>query len=235
MNSYESRVAAKKERLNKKADALITKADKLHDDGMTALKAIPFGQPVMPDHHSYKSDISYRKKATGKIEKAHHLYNAADEAERRADAVGTGGVSQDDPDAIPKLEQKLASLKAHHEVMKKINLDARKKGGEVLPAYMLANSNANIRRYEKRIEQLRKVKSVSTIARHFVGKGWEVIDKIEDNRVHFIFEGKPEEDVRAVLKQNGFKWSPSRGAWVRFILNSKYATDRVISFLRAKE
>lgn len=39
--------------------------------------------------------------------------------------------------------------------------------------------------------------------------------KVEDNRVQFVFDGKPDEDVRSILKRHAFKWSPSRGAWVR--------------------
>ena len=36
----------------------------------------------------------------------------------------------------------------------------------------------------------------------------------------FIFDGKPAPEVRDVLKRNAFKWSPSRGAWIRQLNNA---------------
>ena len=36
----------------------------------------------------------------------------------------------------------------------------------------------------------------------------------------FIFPGKPDEDTRSLLKSHAFKWSPSRGAWVRHLNNA---------------
>jgi len=35
------------------------------------------------------------------------------------------------------------------------------------------------------------------------------------NRINLYFEGKPEEDVRNVLKRNGFRWSPKFTCWTR--------------------
>src|SRR3546814_15431282 len=37
----------------------------------------------------------------------------------------------------------------------------------------------------------------------------------QDGRVWLVFPGKPADDVRATLRSRGFKWSPTRGAWVR--------------------
>ena len=34
-------------------------------------------------------------------------------------------------------------------------------------------------------------------------------------RIRVYFPDKPEEDVRRVMKSNGFRWSPSVGAWQR--------------------
>ncbi len=38
-------------------------------------------------------------------------------------------------------------------------------------------------------------------------------DSPADNRLRIFFPGKPNGDVRAMLKSNGFKWAPSIGAW----------------------
>ena len=55
-------------------------------------------------------------------------------------------------------------------------------------------------------------------------------------RYQIIFEGKPEPEVRDVLKTNGFKWAPSQGAWQRQITaNGKWALNRTVEKLKAME
>lgn len=34
-------------------------------------------------------------------------------------------------------------------------------------------------------------------------------------RVQLIFDGKPDDDTRALLKSYGFRWSPRNAAWQR--------------------
>jgi hypothetical protein len=231
MNSYEQKQAARKERYQNRAGKLSQKATALHDAGMEALKAIPFGQPVMPDHHSYKSDIAYRSRAVGKIEKSFEISNKADYYEQKAESVGTGGISSDDPDSIDKLEEKLMKLQETHKKMKDMNAEARKNGTEKpCPTWMLSNSTGNIRNVTKRIEELKERKNL--VPREVVTDLFTMKEDIEDNRILFIFEGKPEEEVRKVLKGRGFKWSPSRGAWVRQLNgNGRFAAKYVIQDL----
>lgn len=42
-----------------------------------------------------------------------------------------------------------------------------------------------------------------------------VIQNIEANRLQIKFDYKPDEEVRNILKGNGFKWSPKNEAWQR--------------------
>ena len=57
--------------------------------------------------------------------------------------------------------------------------------------------------------------------------------KLDDGRYQFEFDGKPEEEVRTILKSNGFKWSPSRGAWVRQATgNGQYGARRAMEQLK---
>jgi hypothetical protein len=228
MNSYELKQAARKERYQNKAENLNQKAHVLHDAGMKALKAIPFGQPVMPDHHSYKSDISYRRRAVGKIEKSFEISNKADHYEQKAESVGTGGVSSDDPDAISKLETKLLELQETHQKMKDLNAEARNNGTEKpCPTWMLSNSNANIRNVQQRIEDLEAKKTM--VAKEVVTPLYTMKEDLEDNRILFIFEGKPSDEIRSILKSSGFKWSPSRTAWVRQLTqNAQHSTRRAM-------
>ena len=59
-------------------------------------------------------------------------------------------------------------------------------------------------------------------------------ESASENRVMFEFEGKPSLEVRNVLKRHGFKWSPRRLAWVRYLNgNGIFAAKLVIEQLNA--
>ena len=65
--------------------------------------------------------------------------------------------------------------------------------------------------------------------------GYTYREDVEENRVMFEFPGKPEDTVRTLLKQHSFKWSPTRGAWVRQLTNAaRYAAAEVRKELDAK-
>jgi hypothetical protein len=51
-------------------------------------------------------------------------------------------------------------------------------------------------------------------------------------RLQLLFDGKPDEKTRSVLKSNGFKWAPSQNAWQRQLTeNAKYSLQRIIKEL----
>lgn len=167
-------------------------------------------------------------------------------------SVGTGGISSDDPQAVEKLEAKLAALEKHQEMMKAANAAIRMKdpakgdaklaelgytpediaklrepdfcGRIGYPAYALQNNNANIRRIRGRIEELKK-RTEST------PEGWEfdggrVVVNTTENRLQVIFDGKPDADVRTELKGEGFRWAPSQGAWQRQLTDNAMRAAR---------
>lgn len=43
----------------------------------------------------------------------------------------------------------------------------------------------------------------------------DIVLNYAENRLQLIFPGKPSDEARALLKANGFKWSPRFGAWQR--------------------
>ena len=167
-------------------------------------------------------------------------------------SVGTGGISSDDPQAVEKLEAKLAALEKHQEMMKAANAAIRMKdpakgdaklaelgytpediaklrepdfcGRIGYPAYALQNNNANIRRIRGRIAELKK-RTEST------PEGWEfdggrVVVNTTENRLQVIFDGKPDADVRTELKGEGFRWAPSQGAWQRQLTDNALRAAR---------
>lgn len=248
MNAYEEKIERRREYYERKA-AEATAASKAEFQSFRSMaEVIPMGQPILVGHHSERGDRAYRGRMERHMEKSVQLNDKAEYYRQKAEAVGTGGISGYDPDAIAKLEEKLEGLKASQEKAKAANKALRlkdtTKGDERLreqgytdeeikklrtpdcfgcigyAPYVLSNNNANIRRIEKRIEQLKA-------AKEHEGEEKETDlykYSIEEGRVQFVFDGKPEPAVRNILKGNHFKWSPSRGAWVRqATANGRYA------------
>ena len=101
--------------------------------------------------------------------------------------------------------------------------------------YKLSNNSANIRRLRQRIAALEKLEADRKAAQEGEAEPAEIVtekytyrEDLEDNRLQFIFDGKPDEETRKILKSNGFKWSPRRTAWVRQITNNARFSARWI-------
>lgn len=50
--------------------------------------------------------------------------------------------------------------------------------------------------------------------------GVKIVKDFADNRLRLLFDEKPSADLRDKLKHNGFRWSPSAGAWQRQLTNN---------------
>lgn len=244
MNAYEEKLERRRERLLARADKARAEGEARFKSGMDQLKMIPFGQPILVGHYSEKSDRSYRRKACNSIDKGVELQKYAGELSARADSVGTGGVSSDDPDGIEKLTEQLNERTAKQEKMVLTNKLVRKKDVQGLLAmgyhattvnrwvgspvygtkyaaytYELSNNNANIQRIEARIKLLAKNGGREYAEQDFQGVV-KMVENVEANRVQLIFPGKPEDAIRTELKARGFRWSPSEGAWQRQLNNA---------------
>lgn len=77
--------------------------------------------------------------------------------------------------------------------------------------FQITNNGANIRRIEQRIASLSVAKATPIM--EIQGSNARLEDDPPANRVRLFFAGKPAEDIRATLKKNGFRWSPTIGAW----------------------
>lgn len=106
--------------------------------------------------------------------------------------------------------------------------------GKPFPTYELTNSNANIKRVKQRIETLEAVKASKPIEEEH--DGYTYRENAEAMRVQFRFGGKPDDETRALLKRNGFRWAPSLGVWQRQLNdNGKYAAHRVMEVLDGQQ
>ncbi len=98
-------------------------------------------------------------------------------------------------------------------------------------SYELTNNNANIRRMEARIEELRAAPTVTREEQH---GDITVVENVEMNRVQLLFDDKPPAEVRSLLKSYGFRWAPSQTAWQRHLnANGLSATRQVIARIEA--
>jgi hypothetical protein len=239
---YYERQAQKLERCQALAESKKEEGSALIDRAHQMADQIPFGQPILVGHHSEKRDRNYRDRIQTTWEKGFETLKTAEHYERRADAIESNRtISGDAPDAIELLKKKLQNLKASHALMiagnkiirdKKLTNDRKieelikigleesvacaKMKGDIMgdfgfPRYAITNSGANIKNVEKRIEQLEKAKS--DVTTETVIGNITITNSVEDNRIMIVFPGIPDESIRARLKSDGFRWSPSSGAW----------------------
>ncbi|SDA85243.1 protein of unknown function [Pseudomonas sp. NFPP33] len=242
MNSYEAKQQARKDRLEERAAGAIQNSDAAYRASHKATEGIVMGQPILVGHHSEGRHRGAIKRANNSMRKSVEEARRAEELQRRADAVGTGGISSDDPEAVRKLREQLATITSNQEFMKAANKVVKSKksdqdkiaalvaqgfteesaarhlqpdyAGRVgFPSYMLSNNNANMRRIEQRIKDLEA--QAQRESKAIEGSGYTYHEDTDENRVMFRFPGKPAEEVREMLKKHAFRWSPSRDAWVR--------------------
>lgn len=171
-------------------------------------------------------------------------------------------IKSDDERAIEKLEEKLEDMKKLHEDMKAaskaLRLKDKEAGNDQLremgyseesieelrkpdylgrvgyPNFRLSNNNANIHRVEERLKRLKAVKERGSSEQEY--KTFKVVENTEAMRYQIIFDGKPDAEIRTLLKSNGFKWAPSQGAWQRQITsNGKWALKKVVEKLKEME
>jgi Domain of unknown function (DUF3560) len=170
-------------------------------------------------------------------------------------------IQSDDPEAITKLKERIAALESNQQSMKaankiilskKLSLEEKaevltqtghsadellnpKWGGQGYEGYQLSNNSANIRRLKQRLAGLEKslkaAAQVGDTEENHPDYGLVVVYARSINRLQLKFNGKPSQEIRTLLKSNGFRWAPSEGSWQRFLTNSRFALDRVIEGL----
>lgn len=105
-----------------------------------------------------------------------------------------------------------------------------RKGPKPYPAFRLTNNNAMIRQTKKRIEELSQRAEAEYEGWAFDGSRVEM--NREANRLQIIFDEKPDVDVRTVLKNEGFRWSPKEGAWQRQLNGNAVRAAKHLECLR---
>lgn len=254
-NDYNQRQDARRERLLERSEEAKNKAHGVFQQVKELGRYCPPGQPILVGHHSERRHRNHLASMDRLDRKGFAELEKSKELEKRAAAVGTGGIASDDPEAIDKLREELSSLEAQQALMKAANAALRKSktpeariqslvclgipeaeaqqlivprfgtnGG--FPSYKLTNNNANIRRIRLRVEELEKTQNETLPDFECADYSYQECD--QEGRVMFTFPGKPEQQVRDALKRSGFKWSPSREAWVRMLNGNGTSAGRYV-------
>lgn len=255
MNHYEQKQEDRRKRLEEAADRALSDAAAASTEARKRGSLIPFGQPILVGHHSEGRDRRFRAGIGRLYGKSFALQEKSEQLAAKAAAVGTGGISSDDPDAVKKLraeleaaEQKQAYMKACNKAIRSGKTEdaqlqalaklgvSESKARELItpdfcrrvgyPAYRLQNNNANIKRIKDRITVLESRQNRTPV--EVQASGYTYREDVEANRAMFIFDGKPDADTIALLKRHAFKWAPSRKAWQRQAsANGVYAAQLV--------
>lgn len=242
-SDYEDRKEQRIGRYNNRAAKAGVESERLLEKARKLGEMIPMGQPILVGHHSEKRHRADLKRIETGARKSIEADEKAEYYQNKAEtAANNESISGDNPEASSLYEEKLKKLEALQERMKAVNSYWRKnktmkgyphlsdkaasdideqmktayswiqKSGPYAD-YRLKNNNAEIRRIKEKLETIKKLDNMENET--VVFPGGKLFINTDINRVQFVFDDKPSVDVRGVLKQNGFKWAPTEGAWQR--------------------
>ena len=99
-----------------------------------------------------------------------------------------------------------------------------------IPDYELTSLRGKIKRVQARLDELdKRTEQAEQPAESTKFSGGEIVRNLEADRLQILFDEKPDEETRAALKQNGFRWSPRYSAWQRQLTqNAEIAARRAL-------
>lgn len=201
---YEERKEMKKEIYQERMIKATQRSNEYYSQHRRISSAIPLGQPILVDHYSanrHRNDIkrmdNAMRKSITEDEKADYYRNKLNNVDNE------GVISSDDPKAIEKLEEKIKILEKQREKTKKREHEW----------YELPYISQEIRRLKARIKELKELEELNFKDIEFSG-GKAILNR-DINRLQILFDDKPNENIRNILKSYAFRWARSEGAWQR--------------------
>lgn len=215
---YEERKEIKKEIYQQKANKARENSEEYSKQYDKISSMIQLGQPILTDHYSASRHRNDIKRMDNNIRKAVTEDKKAEYYKDKLDNLDNNkAISSDDPKAIEKLENKIQELEEYRKRVK-----AREHS-----TYELQNIGQEIRRLKERVKELKELDELDFQEINF--EGGKVIHKKEQNRIQILFDEKPNEEIRNIVKKHSFKWARSQGAWQRlFNKNGIRATKRFL-------
>src|SRR3990167_1814385 len=125
MNHFEQKRAAKAERFEELAAKHRKQAEARHATARSIGDMIPFGQPILVGHHSERGHRAAIAKIDTNMRKGFEHSDTAEYYENKADnARNNTAIFSDDPEAVTKLQEKIAIHEALRERIKLENATA---------------------------------------------------------------------------------------------------------------
>ena len=240
--TYDDRLDDRRRRLEAaaaKAEAEAEGRFKSATDGLP-----PMGQPILVGHHSEKRHRAAIKRSDVNMRKGSEAHERGKDLRYRAAAVGTGGISADDENAPAKIVARIAELTARQAKMVARNAYWRKHKTMVgcpgvseakaqlldadipgryswerkpYPPYAISNNGANLRRLKLRLKDVERENATRELPTPEPDRreGFTFTEHPEENRAWVEFDRRPNRAVTKHLRMYGWKWSPTRSAWVR--------------------
>jgi hypothetical protein len=221
-------------RMEKRNRAAMNKANALQEFDNRAMKAIvkrfspelvekrigdkSTGGAIKTELEQRKETQEIYKRINANVRKIARMYSVDKDAEPSEEAV-----------------QALARAASIKPELARAALTYDRGYGYGIPSFRLRNNNAMIRRLELQAAKQESYEAQAAAAqagerqtRYEIPSGGHVELNYDDNRLQLFFPGKPSYDEREKLKQNGFRWAPSLGAWQRQLTeNAKYAARQL--------
>lgn len=168
-----------------------------------------------------------------------------------------------DPDAIAKLRAKIIEAgqnqshwKAGNKIVKSKKLSPEQKAEQLTaaghspdilkpdfagrigyPAFELSNNNANIRRMETRLQELEQslneAVELGDTENTYPDLNLTIKQARSIDRLQLVFNGKPNAEIRTLLKCLGYRWAPSEAAWQRKLVPSNFTEIDIVKRIRS--
>ena len=96
-------------------------------------------------------------------------------------------------------------------------------------SYYLSSIRQKLKKAQERLDEYHKRKeSAQESGDGLKFDGGEIVKNAELNRLQILFDDIPDEETRATLKKNGFRWSPANKAWQRQLTDAAERVARAI-------
>ena len=163
-------------------------------------------------------------------------------------------IQSTDPKAVDMLKENLSHVKSNNEYMQKVN-DHYKEHGTVVgcpgvddetaeklndhvkdgqetpyPGSFFKQNYETMRRLQSNIDRVEQ--KPETLFKGWQFEGGKAVANLANNRLQLLFNEKPNEQQRNMLKQNGFKWAPTAEAWQRPLDPKTFAAADKIGFIK---
>lgn len=259
-SNFEERKQKRIDNAVKQAEKNTKRSQAYYKEAKESASYIPLGQPILVGHHSEKRHRNHLARISRTYEKSYEASQKAEYYQEKAKSIQINtAIFSDDPKALQKLREELTGLEERQAFMKAANACIRRQDKEKFlnlkfataplwyqlntpdrlhgmgyPSYKLTNNNANINRIKQRIKELEAL--AQRQAKDVAFPGGYLTENHHAGRIQFVFEGKPDEDTRKRLKGEGFRWSPSEGAWQRHLnANGIWAAKQVLRYLTGND